>query len=477
MMNLKKRIWAWLIIPCLCFNSVALTSCDEDTVNTVLEVVEEILKAFGYDPTMEDVDDQEKADELDIVTSTKVSYESKFPPIGNQGSYGTCVAWASAYNLQTALNVIDGIWTNPTMASQQCSPVDLWHLLPSGDKSVNCGGSNFDPAFKTMMQKGCATMSQQPFTNSKMTCDGVSGKGSSLKLGSYRIIAYSAEMSSNGSNYGMTPENIKAHLQKGPLVVGAKLGDRFMNWNSSDVITDDNDTYKGQHAYHAMAVVGFDDNKKAFRLRNSWGADDWGDNGSVWVGYNFFVSRFAFGVWAASNDASATYASESTENDVKATVLSDKANADGSRTVTYKISNNGSNAISTGNYPIVYILFKAKHFAMRYNLMDGAEEATVQPRESVTLTHTYNVPNDVEDGKYFCVLIADPYNEMNDGNRNNNFAFVSGESQLPFYISQNKFLGMPATIKECHTLVNSQNLNAYRNMELENALIHEKNKK
>jgi hypothetical protein len=29
-----------------------------------------------------------------------------FPPIGDQGQYGTCVAWASAYNLKTALEAV-----------------------------------------------------------------------------------------------------------------------------------------------------------------------------------------------------------------------------------------------------------------------------------------------------------------------------------------------------------------------------------
>src|SRR4051794_14554322 len=35
---------------------------------------------------------------------TSVDLTSKFPPIGDQGQYGTCVAWAVAYNLKTALD-------------------------------------------------------------------------------------------------------------------------------------------------------------------------------------------------------------------------------------------------------------------------------------------------------------------------------------------------------------------------------------
>src|SRR4051812_45910491 len=35
---------------------------------------------------------------------SQVDLTSKFPPVGNQGQYGTCTAWAVAYNLKTALN-------------------------------------------------------------------------------------------------------------------------------------------------------------------------------------------------------------------------------------------------------------------------------------------------------------------------------------------------------------------------------------
>ena len=215
MNKIRLCLSKWILIPCLCFNSLCLTSCDEGTAEAVLGIIDAIINIFGYDPEAENVDDQETADIIDDESDmSKVSWESKFPPIGDQGSYGTCVAWAAGYNLMTALNVMDGTWSTPSSTSQQCSPVDLWHLIPSSGKSTSCNGSNFDPAFQAMIDNGCATMAQVPFSN-KMTCDGVYGKGSSKTLGSYRIVAYSAEMSTNGSAYGMTVNNIKAHLENG----------------------------------------------------------------------------------------------------------------------------------------------------------------------------------------------------------------------------------------------------------------------
>ena len=36
-----------------------------------------------------------------------VSLVSKFPPVGNQAEFGTCVAWAVGYNAKSALEAID----------------------------------------------------------------------------------------------------------------------------------------------------------------------------------------------------------------------------------------------------------------------------------------------------------------------------------------------------------------------------------
>ena len=475
MSKFRSKILLYLLIPCLTF-----TSCDEETANDVLAIVDEILNLFmGYDMEDEDIDDQEKAeDETDaVITERYVSWEAKCPPVGNQGEYGTCVAWASAYCFKTTLNVIDGKWTNPSQASQQCSPIDLWHLLPSSGtnaKARNCDGSTFEPAFDVMISKGVATMSSVPFKyngkSMKMSCD-VAGVGNSdNKLGEYRVVAYSAAY--GGKAYGMTVNNIKYYLKKGPLVIGAQLGNRFMKWKSSAVLEYDDDTYNGQHAYHAITLVGYDDDKHAFRVRNSWGSEDWGDKGSIWIDYDFFVKQFCFGVWTASNTTGTLTSSSlrsSSSNDVKVSVVSDKGLSNGKRRVVYQIENNGSSAISTADYPISYILFKAKHLAMRYVVMDKAADVVVNPGQSVELSYDYAIPAEADGGKYFLLLVADPTDEIGDKNRNDNFFFVTGENGMPLEMTTDRSFNIPSQIKEVRSLCDADK-NAYKNAEIEYSL-------
>ncbi len=467
-------------IVAMMFSALFMTSCDEELINEILNIFIDML---GYNPEQENWEDTDEEMNGNDVTETAVSWERFCPPVGNQGQYGTCVAWATAYGLKTTLNMKEGKW-NPSFKNQplyQCSPVDIWHSMRSSynsEVSSACGGSSFDPAFKAMQSKGVATMSAVPFTNMKMTCDNVAGKGQSdNKIASYRTVAYSSEYSSNGQSYGMTVANIKAHLQNGPLVIGAKLGDNFMAWNSSNVIKSDTKTYKGQHAYHAMMLIGYNDSKNAFRIQNSWGASDWGDNGFIWVDYNFFVNQFCFGVWGASNNSTANAAPRTrTGQDVAVKVIADKELADGNRSVEYTVTNKGANTINTKDCGIIYLLFKSRNLAEKFIVMENKEAVSVEPGNSVTLKATYAIPAGAKDGEYYTALIADPYDEMGDDTPADNFSYYTGKDLAALYLSAGKLVNNSNGTSIVNTIVNKEHANAYRNSEVTRSLIRMKNK-
>lgn len=73
-----------------------MTSCDEEMLNEILSIFVEML---GYDPSQENWEDKDEVLDGNDVSNTNVSWERYCPPVGNQGQYGTCVAWATAYGL------------------------------------------------------------------------------------------------------------------------------------------------------------------------------------------------------------------------------------------------------------------------------------------------------------------------------------------------------------------------------------------
>ena len=263
-----------------------------------------IVDDTGYIPDNEDwdiiPDTIPPYDDNDLDSLPRcVSLEAFFPPIGDQGQYGTCVVWAAGYNLTTALNAIRNHWTQEELAdpANQTSPKDLWMGISSSMKGPQCTGTCFEPTFSTLISKGAAHMDEVPYERMG-NCNGAYVGDTANTLSYYRHIV-SSNSSASGNNLPSVKQ-IKAYLTDTiPLVIAAHLGDSFMTWNSDSVLRQD--TYlnpEAMHAFHAMALVGYDDNRNAFRIRNSWGKQ-WGDEGSVWVDYDFFINTFCTEVFMA----------------------------------------------------------------------------------------------------------------------------------------------------------------------------------
>ena len=252
----------------------------------------EIVKRTGYIPEKEnweiipDTIPPYKVEELDSLPKA-VSLEAFFPPIGDQGEYGTCVAWATGYNLTTALKAIKYHWTPDQLAdpANQVSPKDLWLGIELEAKATPCNGTWYEPTFYVLTTTGAASMEKTPY-HTLGNCNGIYYGDSANVLRSYKHVV---------SPTGDLPsiEQMKAYISDTiPLVVSTHVGDRFMTWNSDAVLDQDTYLQPGQmHAGHALVISGYDDGKNAFRIRNSWG-ENWGDKGSIWIDYDFFVNQF-----------------------------------------------------------------------------------------------------------------------------------------------------------------------------------------
>jgi len=182
----------------------------------------------------------------------------------------------------------------------------LWTIIPANKKGSNCDGATFKDAMDALIENGAASMADVPYDMSK-SCDASSStakKDPNNKLANYRYIAFNQKLTGIGTKIvGMNEDNFKNYLAKSrPVLIGAMVGERFMNWNSSSVLSlDYNYELKSGHG---MVLVGYDDSKRAFRVRNSWGTN-WGDKGSIWIDYDFFLTNFCYEAFVAQNQTPA----------------------------------------------------------------------------------------------------------------------------------------------------------------------------
>lgn len=521
---MKNRLNKIIIVLLFGLFSFGYQSCTKEEIGKIIDTVLSIISQTGWLEDKENMDDiPEDITPFDDETGTLksiVSLEELFPPIGNQGSYGTCITWSVGYNLKTSLNAIEKGWSSGDLSktANQTSPKDLWMAIPSGKKGSGCEGTNFEPALDALIQYGAASMNSVPYSNMG-SCNGARVSDGNNKLSNYRKIASETQ--------GLTPENFKGYLNAGrPIAIGAKLGDRFMDWNSSAIISCDTYNNPGmQHAYHAMVLSGYDDSKNAFRVRNSWGSS-WGDNGSIWVDYSFFCSSFCFAAFVAQNENSVAIGSGgintgdlSSGYDLLAYYAEDGLSGESSlsRQFTYEVYNAGDKTIyPSQRWSVVYMYYNATNaedyeiifedyytnefgagdgFYENSNALAGAwwNNAVVNPGKKAGeeeypegFVISYTMPKIT--GKYYLVVMADSYDVISEVNEDNNFYFITAANGKPLEFTNGVLtnsmaksqknlkntIPAPYMNTETQTVVRSDNLNAYTSTELKIMLVNDK---
>lgn len=220
-------------------------------------------------------------------TPPTASLEAYCPRPGDQGQFGTCVAFAVAYHARTILWGMENRVTNKIrLTTAAFSPTFVYEQIKSPEDTTCSLGSNPIAALELMKNVGTAPLYSVPYH-----CGGKVSDAAMLQATDYTITDYQTLFSAEIVDREVRVKSVKKSLAEGyPVVLGFIVTESFYTsslvWRPT--ATDAGAT--GDHGRHAMVVVGYDDTRfgGAFRVLNSWG-DKWADKGYVWIPYEHFA--------------------------------------------------------------------------------------------------------------------------------------------------------------------------------------------
>lgn len=190
-------------------------------------------------------------------------------PVKDQSSCGSCVSFGVVATIEARINII----CKRANLNKNLSEA---HLFYCGCGNCCGTGWNFAPALDFCKNTGVGLEASFPYTPGNQPCK--SGVTSYLKITNWTSVLTVADR-----------KNVIA--TKGPVVGGMAVYSDFFSYKSG--------VYRhvtgGLSGYHAISVVGYDDDLKCWICKNSWGTG-WGDNGWFKIGYGecMMDTSFAF---------------------------------------------------------------------------------------------------------------------------------------------------------------------------------------
>jgi len=202
-----------------------------------------------------------------------VDLSSRFPEPGDQGKQNSCVGWAVAYALKSYQEGLERSWgTGPTQ--HRFSPAFIYNQL---NKAPDCqGGTTFVEALNLLRRDGVATLADFPYRD-----DDCARQPDPAVRMSARPFAIADWRRVNVQD----PTEVKTHLASGfPVLIGMMVDTAFMRLRGDVAYAQASGKTEGGHA---MILVGYDDDRGAFKVMNSWGKQ-WGIGGFGWISYGAF---------------------------------------------------------------------------------------------------------------------------------------------------------------------------------------------
>ncbi len=205
-----------------------------------------------------------------LPVSVDLSY--RLPDPGNQGAASSCTAWATGYAARSYYTSACEARDTHDVKNVP-SPAFIYNLSWRRDGKAACNsGSTFATAV-SVLSHGAPSLADYPYRDSDCSApprEKIASATDFRVQGLRRIDKTKID-------------DLKGALARSnPVLLSFKVDSAWHKHRGPGVF--DHLEVDPKWSGHAMAIVGYDDRKQAFRVINSWGKG-WGDNGYVWLSY------------------------------------------------------------------------------------------------------------------------------------------------------------------------------------------------
>jgi PKD repeat protein len=209
-----------------------------------------------------------------------VDHSPWLPPAGDQGSQNSCVGWAVAYGLRSYCAALAGC-EPPTEPDRQFSPAYVYNQLQSGACNL---GITMKAGLDLLQAQGCATLALMPYQDGN--CSATPGDAARAEAARFKIESWSRLEKASTVGAAAHQQQVREYLAAGasPLIA-VRIYPQFLGLQGPGATY--NSAAGENLGGHAMLAVGYDDNRSAFKVLNSYGVE-WGDGGYCWIPYGFW---------------------------------------------------------------------------------------------------------------------------------------------------------------------------------------------
>ena len=231
--------------------------------------------------------DQTPIENLDLPAAYDLSLQPYFPKVGDQGSQGSCGAWAATYYAYGYLEALDNNWTDAkagTDPSHLMSPLWTYNKVNGGKDS----GSWMADNFQVIIDWGAASLATMPYNPLDVTGWGSAEAFREAPL--HRASSYTEEYWLRGNEAVTVVKNrVAANM---PITFALDASQYYASFHDNYIMS--SKEYNSLKENHANTIVGYDDSitedgeQGAFKVVNSWGAN-WGNQGYYWLTYEALI--------------------------------------------------------------------------------------------------------------------------------------------------------------------------------------------